>query len=123
MKQATKLPEPNTTGTTSLEEALAKRHSRREFTSQDLDLQQISQLLWAAQGITHKAGFRTAPSAGALFGTTAGWVSEDMPANTAAAMTRTTTIVWIMFILLFSFIFITLLQIKNPGSQIVKFTI
>ena len=67
MKQATKLPEPNTTGTTSLEEALAKRHSRREFTSQDLDLQQISQLLWAAQGITHKAGFRTAPSAGALF--------------------------------------------------------
>jgi len=43
-------------------------------------------------------------SAGALTGTTAGIASEVMPASATAAMTRITTIVWIMFVLLFSFI-------------------
>ncbi len=32
-----------------------------------LSMAQVSQLLWAAQGITDRQGFRTAPSAGALY--------------------------------------------------------
>jgi SagB-type dehydrogenase family enzyme len=63
-----KLPEPKTTGKTSLEEAVMKRRSERAFYQQELSLEQISQLLWAAQGITDKTwGFRTAPSSGALY--------------------------------------------------------
>ena len=51
----------------SLDEALASRRSVREFTSEPLSLEQVSQLLWAAQGITADWGGRTAPSAGALY--------------------------------------------------------
>ncbi len=62
------LSEPRTEGPLSLEETLAKRRSVREFTGDPLTWEQISQLLWAAQGITDKNGWgRTAPSAGALF--------------------------------------------------------
>ncbi len=61
------LPEPKTSGPVSLEAALQSRRSRRDFTSQELDPSEISQLLWAAQGITDRRGFRTAPSAGALY--------------------------------------------------------
>jgi SagB-type dehydrogenase family enzyme len=51
----------------SLEQALAQRRSVRDFREQGLTLEQLSQLLWAAQGITNPRGFRTAPSAGALY--------------------------------------------------------
>jgi SagB-type dehydrogenase family enzyme len=51
----------------SLEEVLARRRSVREFTREALSERELSQLLWAAQGITHAAGLRTAPSAGALY--------------------------------------------------------
>jgi SagB-type dehydrogenase family enzyme len=51
----------------SLEEALARRRSVREFTREALTQRELSQLLWAAQGITHPEGLRTAPSAGALY--------------------------------------------------------
>lgn len=61
------LPTPRMTGEMSLEEALLKRRSVRAFTSQPLTLEEISQLLWAAQGITSDWGGRTAPSAGALY--------------------------------------------------------
>lgn len=63
----TPLPKPQTTGSMSLEEALQNRRSTRDFSTQGVDIQAISQLLWAAQGITHERGFRTAPSAGALY--------------------------------------------------------
>ena len=43
------------------------RRSTREYTDGSLSLQEVSQLLWAAQGITDVRGFRTAPSAGALY--------------------------------------------------------
>ena len=64
------LPQPKTKSEVSLEEAIAKRRSVRNFIAKDLTEEQISQLLWAAQGITAKTGghnLRTAPSAGALY--------------------------------------------------------
>jgi len=51
----------------SLEEVISKRRSRREFKGSPLTLEQISQILWAAQGITDGEGRRAAPSAGALY--------------------------------------------------------
>lgn len=61
------LPAPRTTSNVSLEEALASRRSVREFTDEPLTLEEISQLLWAAQGITAGWGGGTTPSAGALY--------------------------------------------------------
>ncbi len=62
------LPQPDTTGKRTLEQVLAKRRSCRTFLSQHLSAEQISQLLWAGQGITYMPrGFRTAPSAGGTF--------------------------------------------------------
>jgi SagB-type dehydrogenase family enzyme len=61
------LPAPRTGGATSLEEALAQRRSVRDFTNEPLETDQLSQLLWAAQGVTAEWGGRTAPSAGALY--------------------------------------------------------
>ena len=61
------LPPPTLAGDKSLEEVIASRRSMREFTDQALSWSDISQLLWAAQGMTDPAGLRTAPSAGALY--------------------------------------------------------
>ena len=62
------LPEPRLKSNISLEEALNNRRSVRQFKPVDLKLEDISQILWAAQGITEiSTGFRTAPSAGALY--------------------------------------------------------
>jgi SagB-type dehydrogenase family enzyme len=61
------LPAPRLSGPMSLEEVIAKRRSVREFAPQELTLAELSQLLWAAQGITDPQGFRAAPSAGALY--------------------------------------------------------
>lgn len=61
------LPEPRTRSDVSLEETLARRRSARQYTDERLTLDEISQLLWAAQGITRDWGARTAPSAGALY--------------------------------------------------------
>ncbi len=61
------LPEPRYTSNVSIERSLLRRRSVRSFTNEPLTLQEISQLLWAAQGITDSLGRRTAPSAGALY--------------------------------------------------------
>ncbi|OPY38369.1 MAG: nitroreductase A [Methanoregula sp. PtaU1.Bin051] len=61
------LPAPRIAGSVSVEEALAARRSVREYAKAPLPLSGLSQLLWAAQGITDPAGLRTAPSAGALY--------------------------------------------------------
>jgi SagB-type dehydrogenase family enzyme len=61
------LPEPKYDGDAPVEEALLKRRSVREYSGQALTLQELAQLLWAAQGITDARGFRTAPSAGATY--------------------------------------------------------
>ncbi len=63
-----KLPPPIVKGKISLEEAIKKRRSERDFQERALSLRQVSQILWAAQGITEEKGFkRAAPSAGALY--------------------------------------------------------
>ncbi len=63
-----KLPEPRKRGEVSVEETLDKRRSVREFTPRNLTWEQISQLLWAAQGITEtRYRLRTTPSAGATY--------------------------------------------------------
>jgi SagB-type dehydrogenase family enzyme len=61
------LPLPGTTSGLSVEQTLARRRSVRAFDAAPLTLGQLSQLLWAAQGTSHPKGFRTAPSAGALY--------------------------------------------------------
>lgn len=61
------LPEPAQFSNTSIEEALLYRRSVRRYKDSPLTLAEISQLLWAAQGITSPRGLRTAPSAGALY--------------------------------------------------------
>lgn len=59
---------PSFEGKVSVEEALLKRRSVRSFKEEPLTLKEISQILWAAQGITEPSfGGRTAPSAGALY--------------------------------------------------------
>jgi SagB-type dehydrogenase family enzyme len=60
------LPPPALNGGTSVEEAIRLRRSVRDFGDNPLSVEQISQLLWAGQGITE--GFkRAAPSAGATY--------------------------------------------------------
>jgi SagB-type dehydrogenase family enzyme len=61
------LPAPRGAGPLSLEETLALRRSEREYASEPLSQEAISQLLWAAQGVTSATGGRTAPSAGGLY--------------------------------------------------------
>lgn len=62
-----KLPEPEKDSETSIEEALLERRSIRSYKDEPLTLAEVSQLLWAAQGITVHWGGRTAPSAGATY--------------------------------------------------------
>ncbi len=64
---AIKLPEPRLKSEVSVEEALLKRRSAREYDNVPLTLVEAGQLLWAAQGITSEWGGRTAPSAGGLY--------------------------------------------------------
>jgi len=61
------LSQPNVFAGPPLSEVLAHRRSCREFSATPLSLEYISQLCWAAQGVTHPEGFRTSPSAGALY--------------------------------------------------------
>lgn len=62
------LPTPENSGTMSVEEAISKRRSVREYSEQPLTLRELSQILWAAQGITDPSRkLRAAPSAGATY--------------------------------------------------------
>jgi len=62
------LPVPNLVGGMSVEEAIAKRRSVREYASDPITLAELSQLLWAAQGLTDARNrHRASPSAGALY--------------------------------------------------------
>ncbi|MGD8534819.1 MAG: SagB/ThcOx family dehydrogenase [Candidatus Aminicenantes bacterium] len=65
-----KLEIPQKEGGMPLWEAINQRHSIRNFKDLPLKKDNLSQLLWATQGITHESmgfEFRAAPSAGALY--------------------------------------------------------
>ena len=63
-----KLPPAKTKGTIAVETAIKQRRTVRSYKPQILSLEQFSQLLWSAQGITETNGFkRGSPSAGALY--------------------------------------------------------
>ncbi|MFO8085765.1 MAG: SagB/ThcOx family dehydrogenase, partial [Desulfobacterales bacterium] len=65
--QSIVLPPPSLEGKVSLEASLKNPRSVRSYTQEPLSVEDIGQLLWAAQGITSRQKFRTAPSAGALY--------------------------------------------------------
>ncbi len=57
------LPAPSLKGVESVETAIATRRSRRTFAETPVTVENLSQLLWSAQGITDaEHGYRTAPS-------------------------------------------------------------
>lgn len=63
-----KLPPPKLDGPVSVEKALWQRRSVRAYKEEPLSLADVSQILWAAQGISDSAGGkRTAPSARAMY--------------------------------------------------------
>jgi hypothetical protein len=63
-----RLLDPITTVGLPLMETIAARRSIRAFTADILQLYQLSQILWAAQGITSLEGeARAIPSAGATY--------------------------------------------------------
>jgi hypothetical protein len=88
-----KLPQPMFTGDTSVEKALQDRHSIRDYPRIPLEISEVSQLLWAAQGITGFGGRRTAPSAGATYPlevrVVVGNVPEFPPAYMLIVLTNT----------------------------------
>jgi SagB-type dehydrogenase family enzyme len=62
------LPDPHGYQGLSLEEAVERRRSIRNYAGKSISLEELSRLLHAAQGITEpRWGFRAAPSAGALY--------------------------------------------------------
>lgn len=83
----TELPQPRTAGQMSVEQAIARRRSLREFADKPLTPAQVSQLCWAGQGITESTGgLRASPSAGAtypieLYVATAAGVGQYIPAS------------------------------------------
>jgi len=73
--QSILLPNPNVSGDVSIEEVLNARRSVRQYADSSLSINEISQLLWAAYGVTKsyesptslRGGLKTSPSAGALY--------------------------------------------------------
>jgi SagB-type dehydrogenase family enzyme len=67
IQAAISLPSPQLEGKVSLEETIAGRRSVRRYRREPLDLSQLSQILWSAQGITANGRLRAVPSAGATY--------------------------------------------------------
>ena len=62
-----KLPNPRIMGEQSVEMLFKQRRSVRSYQKSPLNLAEVGQLLWSAQGVSDAQGLRTAPSAGALY--------------------------------------------------------
>lgn len=71
------LPAPRTDGSLSVERALAVRRTQRELGPQPLSIDEMGQLLWAAQGVTDDEGRRTSPSASGLNALETYVITED----------------------------------------------
>jgi len=72
------LPQPVFQSKVSIEECLLRRRSIRSFKYRKLTLQEISQLLWAAYGVTEQKNmFKTTPSAGATYPLEIYYLIED----------------------------------------------
>ncbi|MDR1102243.1 MAG: SagB/ThcOx family dehydrogenase [Tannerella sp.] len=61
--QEIRLNAPDKTRGSATMKAFSDRHSDREYSPQELNLQDLSDLLWAANGVNRPDGKRTAPSA------------------------------------------------------------
>ena len=59
------LPKPQLKGIKSIEECIFERESVRRYKDKSIEIEKISQILWAAQG--KKGNKRTVPSAGATY--------------------------------------------------------
>lgn len=73
------LPPPRLDGVASLEKTLQLRRSIRRYSAEPLQLTDIAQVLWAAQGVTTPDGRRTSPSAGALYPLEIYLISGQLP--------------------------------------------
>jgi SagB-type dehydrogenase family enzyme len=63
-----RLPQPDVIGSVPLEKTIKSRRTIRSFASRGITLKDLSQILWAAQGIIEEGGFRrSVPSGGALY--------------------------------------------------------
>lgn len=62
-----KLPAPRHESNYSVEKAILARRSVRQYHRREISLEDLAQLLWAAQGLTSDDGYRAVPSAGALY--------------------------------------------------------
>jgi SagB-type dehydrogenase family enzyme len=62
-----RLPRPLGDQDACLSRILQARRTIRSFAPRPLSQMKVAQLLWAAQGVTSPEGYRTAPSAGALY--------------------------------------------------------
>jgi hypothetical protein len=62
-EQRLALPDPVTTGGMPLMDALAKRRSIRDMDTKPVGMQDLSNMLWAAWGISRPDGRRTVPTA------------------------------------------------------------
>lgn len=58
-----KLEKPNLKRGKSMMETLSQRQSTREYSNKEVSLTDLSDLLWAANGVNREDGKRTAPSA------------------------------------------------------------
>ncbi|MFP4175845.1 MAG: SagB/ThcOx family dehydrogenase [Candidatus Brocadiia bacterium] len=68
MEETVDLVGPQQEGEMSVEQTIARRRSRRSFSTKALTLEEVSQIAWAAQGITGpEERKRAAPSAGATY--------------------------------------------------------
>jgi SagB-type dehydrogenase family enzyme len=66
--QTIKLPAIRMNSSTSVEEALSQRRSVRLYKNEPIEMTDVAQLLWAAQGVTDTQRLlRSTPSAGALY--------------------------------------------------------
>lgn len=72
------LPEPDTVGEIPVETALATRRSARDVADSSISLEDLSQMLWSAIGVTNDSGNRTAPSPGGVNPTAVFVIADDV---------------------------------------------